>query len=517
MKHKLKSKSLPILLAAIAIVATGCGSSGSNGNNASNGSNASSSNASSGNDASSSNASGNDASASAWKGTINMYAQAYTPNAKNITGIKSDQHQLRTLADEYEKAHPGIKINFVDEEFKDYTQTVRVKAAAGELFDVYWAQWAELNGTFPKGIAEDLTEYFNKPNPYIPDKATWQEAMNDTVVNETASPEGKHYNINGDYVATAFFYNKDLFQQAGIAEAPKTWAELIDASKKLQAAGIVAMSQAPDYGWFQRHFLTDFFSKDFDTIAGYDKAPGVSSLDEVVAISKGLLNTKDPRFMGWWPVFKQLTDTWKPDYLTGDPGVVGTNARNDFLAGKTAIFYDGSWLPNNAADAGVKFELGSFNFPTLSASDTPLTTGEDASGAVGGPNAAFQFAVATKEADKSMKEPGKKEAVIDWLQFLGTPQHVEQVVNENGTFVPHWPDTKPNDSMKDLASQSTKELKAIMVGNSSANLGKDLQRTFGLYLSGNMSIEKATAAVQKALDAAVKEYQTKNDTDLSQY
>ncbi|GLX68603.1 ABC transporter substrate-binding protein [Paenibacillus glycanilyticus] len=506
---KFKSKMLPILLVAFTIAATGCGNSNSNENSGAAGNGGKTDNTSTNGTEST--------STKAWTGTINMYAQAYTPNAKNITGIKSDQHQLRTIADEYEKLHPGIKINFVDEEFKDYTQTVRVKAAAGELFDVFWAQWMDLNGTLPKGIAEDLTEYFNKPNPYIADKATWQEAMNTTVVSETASPDGKHYNINGDYVATAFFYNKELFQQAGIAEAPKTWAELIDACKKLQAAGIVAMSQAPDFGWFQRHFLTDFYSKDFDTISQFDKAPGISSLDEVVAISKGMLDTKDPRFMGWWPIFKQLTDNWKPDYLTGDPGVVGGNARNDFLAGKTAIFYDGSWLPNNAKDAGIKFELGSFNFPTLSAADTPMTTGVDASGAVGGPNAAFQFAVATKEADKSMKEAGKKEAVIDWLQYLGTAQHVEQVVNENGTFVPHWPDTKPNDSMKDLASQSTKELKAIMVGNSSPNLGKDLQRTFGLYLSGNTSLEKATTAVQKALDAAVKEYKTKNDTDLSQY
>ncbi|MBM7567740.1 ABC transporter substrate-binding protein [Paenibacillus sacheonensis] len=512
MKHRFASKALPILLAAIAIVATGCGSNASNnGNSASNGSgNASENNAAAANG-------GGNTAAPAWTGTINMYAQAYTPDAKNITGIKTDQHKLRELADEYEKAHPGIKIKFVDEEFKDYTQTVRVKAAAGELFDVYWAQWAELNGTFPKGIAEDLTEYFGKPNPYIPDKATWQEAMNGTVVNETAAPGGQHYNINGDYVATAFFYNKELFQQAGIAEAPKTWAELIDASKKLQAAGIVAMSQAPDFGWFQRHFMSDFYSKDFDTIAAFDKAPGISSLDEAVGISKGLLSTKDERFMGWWPMFKQLTDTWKKDYLTGDPGVVGANARNDFLAGKTAIFYDGSWLPNNAADAAVKFEIGSFNFPVLTAGDTPLSTGIDASGAVGGPNGAFQFAVATKEADKSMKEPGKKEAVIDWLQFVGTPEHVEQAVNENGNFVPTWPGTKPNDSMKELASQASKELKAIGVGNSSANLGKDLQRTFGLYLSGNMDLDKATANVQKALDAANKDYATKNDTDYSKY
>ncbi|MBD2843944.1 carbohydrate ABC transporter substrate-binding protein [Paenibacillus sp. IB182496] len=452
-----------------------------------------------------------------WTGTITMYAQAYTPNAKNISGIQAEQKMLATLAEAYEAEHPGIDIQFVDEEFKDYTQTVRVKAAAGEMFDVFWGQWADLNGTLPKGIAVDLTPYLNAPNPYLPDQDKWVDAMNETVVNETVAPGGEHYNINGDYVATAFFYNKDLFEQAGIEELPTTWNELLALAAQLQEAGIVPMSQAPDYGWFQRHFLSDFYAEEYDTIAGFDEAPGVSSKDEAVAIHKGILSTGDERLMAWWPIFKTFTDTWKPDYLTADVAVVTETARNDFLAGKTAIFYDGSWVPNLARDAQIQFELGSFNFPILEPSVTPLTNGLDVSGAVGGPNAAFQFAVATKEANKTMKEPGKLEAVIDWLHFIGTPGHVEQVVNENGTFVPTWPGTSPNAEMKELAEQSTQALRVVSIGNSSANLLKDIQRTFGLYLSGNIGLEEATESVQKALDAAQNEYKTKNDIDFSAY
>ena len=495
-------RKLPAVLLGLGLVLGGCGS----GNNA----------GSSSSPAESAPGTSSAAAPAGWQGTITMYAQVYTPNSKNIAGLKN-QTQLREVADEYEAAHPGIKIEFIDEEFKDYTQTVRVKAAAGEMFDVFWGQWAELNNTFPKGIAEDLTEYFDKPNPYITDKPTWREAMNLTVVSETRSPDGKSYNINGDYVATAFFYNKDLFEKAGISQAPTSWSELIAATQQLKAAGITAMSQAPDYDWFQRHFLSDFYAKEYETIAAFDDSPGVSSLDQSVAIVKGMLNTSDERFMGWWPLFKSLTDNWKPDHLSSDPGVVGSSARNDFLAGKTAIFYDGSWLPENAKDANVAFELGSFNFPVLTQADTPYTTGEDVSGAVGGPNAAFQFAVATKEANATMKEEGKKEAVIDWLQFLGTPANVEKIVNEHGTFVPTWPDTKPSESMTELANQASNKLKALGVGGSSPNLTKNMQRIFGLYLSGNIDFDKAKADVQKELDAAIKEYQSKNSIDFSQY
>ncbi|MFC3801098.1 ABC transporter substrate-binding protein [Cohnella sp. GCM10012308] len=496
-------------LVALGLVLSACG-----GNNAEDGQAASTAPAASGTAGSTAGSASGEAGG--WKGTITIYAQVYTPNSKNIAGLKQ-QTALQDVAGEYEAAHPGIKIAFVDEEFKDYTQTVRVKAAAGELFDVYWGQWGDLNSTFPKGIAEDLTPYFSQPNPYIPGKATWGEAMNATVVNETKSPDGKSYNINGDYVATAFFYNKDLFAKAGISQPPSSWSELVETTKKLKDAGIAAMSQAPDYGWFQRHFLSDFYDKEFEQIAGFDQNPGVSSLDQSVAIAKGLLNTSDPRFMGWWPLFKTLTDNWKPDYVSSEPGVVGNNARNDFLAGKTAIFYDGSWLPENAKDAKVGFELGSFNFPVLTQADTPYTTGTDASGAVGGPNAAFQFAVATKQANATMKEAGKQAAVIDWLQFVGTPANLERIVNEHGTFVPTWPDTKPAESMTELANQASNELKALGVGDSSPNLSKNMQRIFNLYLSGNIDLAKATSDVQKELDAAIKEYQSKNSVDLGKY
>ena len=39
-----------------------------------------------------------------------------------------------------------------------------------------------------------------------------------------------------------FFYNKDLFQQAGITETPGTWTEFMEACQKLKDAGINAVT-----------------------------------------------------------------------------------------------------------------------------------------------------------------------------------------------------------------------------------------------------------------------------------
>lgn len=452
------------------------------------------------------------ASQLAWKGTITMFAQAYTPNSKreNVVQLKAFQD----AADAYQQQHPDIKIEFVDEDFPEYPQTVRVKASGGELWDVYWAQWGELNGTFPRGIAVDLTPYFQQPNPYIEGNQAWQDAMNPTVVAETVAPDGAHYNINGDYVGTAFFYNKELFAQAGITAAPTSWPEILDASEKLKAAGIPSTSGIPDYSWFQRHFLTDFYFNDYPSIAGCDETPAISALDEAAAIKQRILSTDDPRFMAWWPIFKQATDYWMQEYLNQALETSSMKMLQDFVAGKAAMFYSGSWTPNDLKVRNTPFEWGAFSFPVLTPDVTDYTTGADTSGSVGGPNAAYQYAMSTPQANKSMKDEAKAEAVLDWLRFIGTPGVIERVCNELGAFAPTWPGTTPGPGLETFAQQANTELKAVWVGNSSPKLGPNLQRIFGQYLAGDIDLDQATDQVQRELDTAAEDYARENNADL---
>lgn len=449
-----------------------------------------------------------------WKGTITMYAQEYTPNKPNAP---RKLQEMRRVADEYERRYPGIKIRFITDELPDANAAYRAKAAAGELYDVFWAQWTNLNGSLPRGIAVDLAPYFRQKNPYAPTFKTWGDAMNPTVIRETAAPGGQSYNINGDFVATAFYYNRDLFRKAGITREPATWDELVATAKRLRAAGIPAQVGVPLYSWWQRHFLSDFYARDYARIAGYDKASGISPLDEAVAIKKGLLSTRDPRFLAWWPIFKEFTDTWVPDYLAQDPDKNSTIFRQDFLGGRAAMMYEGSWTPNKIRDAGVQFNYGSFNFPTLGKGVSQYSSGGNFANAVGGPNAGFQYAVSTPQANKTMREPGKLAAVIDWLRYIGTPQVNQRVVNELGDFLPTFSSTKARTGNEALTAQSRLRLRAVQVGGSSATLDADMQRLFSAYLSGDLSLDAARTQVQQALDRAADDYGRRNNVDFSKY
>ncbi len=438
-----------------------------------------------------------------WSGTITMYAQRYTPDSN---GAKTPLKAFRAVADEYESLHPGLKIQFVDQKFQDYNEVVRTKAAQGELWDVFWAQWESFNnGRLPAGIAQNLTPYFKQKNPYVPDGQNWDFVMNSNTIKETAAPGGISYNINADFMATGFFYNKKLFEKAGIFQPARSWTELLADCRKLRDAGIQPSPGIPNFSWWSRHFLSDFYYKDYDTIAGFDKLPGVSTLDEAVAINKGILSTKDPRFMGWWPIFKQFSDFWPKNYLA-QPLDNADKAFQDFANGQAAIYYTGSWAFNDLRDAGVNFEVGVFNFPLIGSEVTPLSNGVDVSNAGGGPGAGYQFALSSPSSNRTLAEPGKAEAVLDWLRYIGTTKVAERVINEEGSFISLWPRVAPKPGSELLISQANLRSRTVRVGLSSPALEATLQRTFSDYLAGTVGLDVASQTVQVALDKAAQDY-----------
>jgi len=453
----------------------------------------------------------------AWKGTITMYVQDYTPN---VAGVKRPLKAFQQIADEYTKKYPGIKITFSKTPVPDNDTMVRVKAAAGELFDIYWAQVASLNSTLPKGVAVNLAPTLEQPNPYIPGNKAWKSAVNARVLAESTAPNGAIYALSGDVVAFTPFYNAAQFKKAGIAKAPTSWTELLEASKKLKAAGLGVMTAVPAYPWWSRHFQSDLYSNDYARISGFDGQPGISALDEAVAIQKGILSPKDERFMSWWPVFKQFTDYWDKDYLTLAPEK-NYDAFQTFVGGKEALLYEGSYKTREMQDAGIQFPVGAFNFPKLSKKESKYATGVNTANVTGG-TGSFQFAVSSTVSNKSMSEPGKLEAVLDWMKFFGTPKNVQRIVGEGGTYVPTWPGTTPKfDKQYDSAALSAQiglPYRSIGVGDSAPNLGwGDMQRIFGLYLSGNLTYEAAKAQVQQTLDRAAADYARKNKVDFSKY
>ncbi len=448
-----------------------------------------------------------------WKGTITMFAQSYTPAAPGVKLLKNETRltALYVLAKQFEKMYPGIKIHFVNPSFQDTNQQVETKAAGGTMYDLYFNQYENFNTVFPKGIVYNLAPYFKQPNPYIPGNKHWDSVMNPKIVAETRAPGGQIYNVDGDYVGIGFFYNKSLFAKAGISSPPKTWNALLQDAKKLKAHRITPGADVPTYDWWVRDFLgNELGLNTLRKISSFSRQPGISEYDDAIAYKKGILNpSKNPRIMAWWPVVKKLYSYWNPNTTDIPWNAEPTGAQTGsvlFAAGKVAMVFNGTWEPNVVKQAGGKFAVGSFSMPSL-VGTTRFATKYNSSGDAGGPQAAFQYAISTPGADRSMSQPGKFQAVLDWLRFISTPQHDQQIVNQLGSFVPTFKGTHPIKALASVANQLNLPWYQCDGGQFlTSEEYTTIRNIFQEYVGGHLSLGAAKSQYASALSQAYVQF-----------
>lgn len=450
--------------------------------------------------------------------TVTMYAQAYTPDLHDAGTGYPVLHEFQKVAEEYEKEHPNIKIEFVKQYYQNnLEQVVRTKSSAGQLWDVFFEHSTNLNNTLPKGIATDLSPYFDQPNPYIPDNERWADAMNERVLEQTKTADGKQYVINGDYVTTTFYYNADLFDQAGIAGPPETWGDLLSACEKLKAIDVACASGLNFQSWWESLFLTNFYANDYETIASYDGQPGISTEDGAAAVHNGLLAPEDPRYTAWWDLLKEFTQYWDTQYLNQDPATIDQPARTEFVSEKVGMYYSGTWFGPQLERAGADFEWSTFSFPTLTENESEYATGKATGGVVGGYACAYQYAMASPEANDKMKDDAHADAVLDWMHYIGRPQVIERVVNELKSCVPTWPGTEPAPELESLVGQIDTDFKPIATPLLTPDLGQKMQTIFGSYMHGDIGLDQARSDLAKELTSALDTYAEENDVQFRAY
>ncbi|MFF6887993.1 ABC transporter substrate-binding protein [Streptomyces sp. NPDC012421] len=136
------------------------------------------------------------------------------------------------------------------------------------------------------------------------------------------------YNIEG------FFYNKKLFQENGIA-VPGTWDELLAAADKLNAKGIQPFSASGAQGWPLTRLISGYLYRSL----------GPDALDRVDA---GGAKLTDPPYV---KAAEEVAALGKKGYFGKGVGSIDYDtAMNQFLTGKSGMFYMGSWALANIAD-----------------------------------------------------------------------------------------------------------------------------------------------------------------------
>ena len=463
-----------------------------------------------------------------YQGTITMYAQALTPveasetNPRAITGFK-------TVAEQWEAMHPGITIEFLDQVASgtDYLTWLKTKMAGAQAPDIFWQHASNINGgAIPSGSNIDLGEALQRPNKYVEGNEHWIDLFPDFVNAANQGPNGEQPVINADYVGTAVYYNVDLFKQAGV-EVPEngqvTWAQYCDMCEKLKAAGITPWAfsfgnnqdDTAYVNWWTRLFNTNFYYNDFDNLAVIDNTKTTLTPAEVmIAFKNGYFGVDNDKWLAWWPIMKEQVDNYMPaDSISA--ASTRTTIQTQFLSGDIAMIWEGSWAPNDFAAANISFEVGSFPFPYMTSESSEYATDAFVSGCVGGPYAAFQYAVSSPKANETMTDE-KFEACIDWLMFATTPENDSLICNDNGAFIPTVKGSVPSEANKGLVallegdSHVVDDGMVCLNGTAFADL---YYRTFQQYLRGDLTMDQVKETLRDDLEETVDEYIEDNNLE----
>ena len=126
---------------------------------------------------------------------------------------------------------------------QNYIDKIKVQLGTGDLPPViYGGGYNLLDMVVAKDLAVDLTDAVNSD-------ADWKALYSDTAL-ATNSRDGKIYASSMEGQVIGYFYNKELFKQAGITEPAKTWDEFFQQCDKLKAAGVTPLSMdTADSAW----------------------------------------------------------------------------------------------------------------------------------------------------------------------------------------------------------------------------------------------------------------------------
>lgn len=135
---------------------------------------------------------------------------------------------IRKIADKFEEQNPNIKIDIQVVGWDAYWTMLEAGATGGSLPDTFWMHSNEIYRYGSNEMLLPLDDYLAKSE--TAKLSNFPEGLN-AIYNI----DGKQYAVPKDYDTIGLWYNKKMFDEAGIAYPDDTWdwAKLKEVAKKL--------------------------------------------------------------------------------------------------------------------------------------------------------------------------------------------------------------------------------------------------------------------------------------------
>lgn len=266
------------------------------------------------------------------------------PQSKVITAAVAD----------FKAANPKVEVE-VKFNGRDINKLIKPALESGQNIDIFEQDPFRALANLQAHVVK-LDDLLAQPAVGMDGKTSVKDSLLPSLmdwVKSLSKPAGLdegYYAIPEQPYAVLFFYNKELFNKAGITAVPKSWEEFMADCELLKKSGVAPITFDDAY--------QDLF------IGGYlGSAMGSDWTDRLVKDKTGDM-WKDPMVLQFAKDMQSMKDKgYFSDKIAGNKYPAG---QQDLALGKVAMYLNGTWLPNEvSATAGPDFKWGSFQFPTI--------------------------------------------------------------------------------------------------------------------------------------------------------
>lgn len=292
---------------------------------------------------------------------------------------------------EFQEQNPDVTVRLQQFPFADYWTRLQTGVAGGAAYDTFW-----MNGpNFPVYASQGAL-------------SSLQTLVDEGVVDLSRYPESlvaiysygdELYGVPKDFDTIGLFYNKELFDAAGLAypNADWTWSDLREAAEKLT---IREGDRVTQYGFAnQPSSQSNFWNFIYQNGGQVLNEDGTRALYDEPEACEALLFLFDMTQDGFTPGGAELQAAeWNP-------------ANSLFPAGRVAMMTGGSWLPIALSQANPNIDVA------------PLPMGKQRATVLHG------------LANVVWANSDQQEAAIQFVGYLGG-EEAQLIQAETGTVIP---------------------------------------------------------------------------------
>lgn len=329
-----------------------------------------------------------------------MALSACTPKADATPVAKADekitirygiwdvnqQPAHQKMADEFTKQHPNITIQIDVVPWSDYWTKLQTAVAGGDAYDVFWLNANAFANYVGKKAILDIT-------PMITSDKVDMSVFPKSLVTMYSS-DGKNYGMPKDFDTIGLYYNKKLFDEAGVKYPDDTWTwdDFKAAAKKLTTKTTWGFAAVNSYQTGYSNLIIQNGGKFLDPTT-----------------NKATLDMPETcEALNFYESF--IKEGISPDQATM---AASSPEEQLFPGGKVAMLINGSWMAKSYSE--LEFPVGVAVLPQ----------GKQRASAIHGLGNVISA---------TSKHP---EAAWEWVKFLSTEQ-AQKIAAETGTVIPAY-------------------------------------------------------------------------------